>query len=122
MGRRVSVQIWQGAQAPEAYQLVLTPDAVGGADLSTVTAAEFLVKSPAPENIETTWAATFVYVASPSPKLTITHVFAVSPAASELTRPGTWTAFAKLTTASGPLRSQPRPIFVRGKFEITSDY
>lgn len=116
----MAVEIWLGALAPEAYELVLSADTVGDVDLSTVSEASFSVMDPA--GTESEWSATISYDEE-TEKLTITHVFAdgESEDGSELSKAGWWRVFAVLTIPSGTVRSKPRPILVRGKFDVDQE-
>lgn len=103
--------LYIGAEAPEAYELSLTSEP-SGVDLSTVTAAVLRVKKT--NGVETSWAVTMSSQTSTTLKLT--HVFA----ANELDAPGSWAVYAELTLPTGKVRSKPRSIIVRGKFDVTT--
>lgn len=111
----MAVDIWEGALAPERYELVVSSTVEDGIDLSTVAAAEFVVRSPS--GVESTWTATRAYSAETG-KLTIAHTFHAST--SELNAVGMWTVYAKLTVPSGIARSRPQVIYVRNRFESIS--
>lgn len=105
------VVIWAGGVAPEAYVLELT--SIGGVALSTVTASVLKVRDPS--GVEANWTVTQSYNATTG-ILTLTHQFNnVTP---EVTRPGLWSVYAELTVPGGKLRSKPRGIFVRAKFDV----
>lgn len=53
----MAVAIWEGALAPERYELVVSSTIEDGIDLSTVTAAQLIVRNPG--GTESTWTATF---------------------------------------------------------------
>lgn len=91
----MTVQIWQGALAPNAYVLVV-PDAVAPeVNLADVSSAVFMVRDPL--NTEHQWPASHHYVDG---KLVVTFMF--GDTTSEISGPpGKWTAFAKLTLAGG---------------------
>ena len=111
----MAVDIWEGALAPEKYELVISSTEDDGIDLSTVSAAQFIVR--APNGTESTWSATFTYNATTG-KLTVSKTFHATT--SELNAVGMWLVYAKLTVPSGTARSRPRPIYVRSRFESLS--
>jgi hypothetical protein len=106
------VTIWEGALAPERYELVLSSSTEDGIDLSQVTASEFAVRSPT--GTETTWAASHTFSAD-TQTLAVSHTF--HPTVSELNAVGMWLVYARLTTPGGIARSRPRPIIVRARFD-----
>lgn len=109
------VTIWEGALAPERYELVLSSSTEDGIDLALVTAAEIVVRSP--RGVDSTWSATFAYSAE-TQTLSVSHTF--HPTTSELNAPGQWMAYAKLTTPGGIARSRPRSIEVPGRFQAVT--
>ncbi len=111
----MAVDIWEGALAPEKYELVVSSSEDDGVDLSTVTAASFIVR--APSGTETEWPASYSY-SSDTQKLTVTYTFDATE--SELDAVGMWLVYAELTVPSGTVRSRPRPIYVRNRFESIS--
>ena len=112
----MSVEIWAGAVAPEAYELVLSSAAVGGADLSSVSDADFVAKDP--DGVEHTWAASHAWNGS-TQLLTVTFTFHAT--SSEVQKQGTWRVYAKLTLPGGTVRSRPRKILVHERFKVPSD-
>lgn len=109
----MSAELRVGMVAPMGYELVITSDEVGGVNLESVSAAEFVVRDP--DEVVTTWAADLDYDEDDE-TLTVTRVFHATT--SELTKAGVWIAFAKLTIPSGTVNTDPRALFVRGRFYV----
>jgi hypothetical protein len=95
--------------APEAFVLNLVPG-TSGVDLSTVTAASFIVRKP--DGAETTWTVTRTNATAST--LTCTHVFV----AGDVDIAGEFVVYAKLTIPSGFVRSAPQHLTARGRFEV----
>lgn len=100
--------VYEDAVAPEAYVLNLTPGD-SGVDLSTVTAASFLVLRS--DGVRATWTATRSNQTATT--LTLTYSFA----AADVNKPGKYVIFASLTIPSGTVRSTPQVLTVKGKYE-----
>jgi hypothetical protein len=108
----MTAQIWEGALAPEAIQLLLGSPDVDGEDLSLVTDVVLIVRDP--EGSEVEWTPSDWDFADGV--LTITFVFHATT--SELTKTGTWVFYAKLTVPTGTVRSRPRQLLVRDRFYV----
>lgn len=68
-----------------------------------------------PSEVESTWAPSFEYVPEND---TLVVSFTFDAETSELTEAGWWVLYAEMTLAGGGvLRSDPRAIRVRGRFE-----
>lgn len=103
--------VYQGAKAPEAYVLNVTPGD-SGVDLSTVSAASLSVSLS--DGTETTWAATRSNQTAST--LRLTHTF--DSGGTETAQPGTYVVYAVLTIPSGVVRTAPRVLQVRGEYEV----
>lgn len=101
--------VYAGAQPPESY--VLNLGISTGFDYTTVTAAELVVRRP--DGTEVVWAATQSNKTSTT--LTLTHVLAVG----EVDLQGSYLIYARLTVPGGIVRSQPRRLDVKPRFDPT---
>lgn len=101
----------QGAKAPEAYVLNVTPGE-SGVDLNTVSAAAFSVRLAG--GTETSWTAATSNQTSST--LTLTHTFDTGGA--ETAQIGTYVVYAILTIPSGTVRTEARELPVKGEYEV----
>lgn len=99
--------IYQGAVAPEAFVLNLTPG-TSGVDLSTVTAAQIKVKRP--DGSFLTWTATRSLQTTTT--LTLTYVLTTP----DTTLLGKHVAYAILTVPGGTVRSVPLAFTVADQY------
>lgn len=117
----MTAKVYQGAQAPQAYVLDITPGD-SGVDLSTVTDAEFQVLRP--DGTEVTWAADMSNQTATTLTLTYEYVTpdpqANPPVLSDLAQADRYVILAVLTIPSGVVPCEPRALHVRGKFEAPS--
>jgi hypothetical protein len=91
--------LYQGALAPEAYVMNLTPGD-SGLDLSTVTDADLIVSKP--DGTVETWAP----VMSNQTATTLTLTFEFDATDSEVDVPDEYIIYAKLTIPSGTMTSE----------------
>jgi len=104
----MTVFVYAGAVAPQAYALDITPGD-SGVDLSTVSAASFKVRSAA--GVESTW--TVAITNQTATTLTLTHTLVAGDADSATTL----AVYATLTIPSGTVRTATKLLMVKGKFE-----
>lgn len=107
----MAATLYQGAKAPEAYVLNVTPGA-SGVDLSTVTAAVFSVRLH--NGTETTWTAAMTNQTATT--LTLTHTF--DSGGTETATVGPYVIYAALTIPSGTVRTEPQRLAVKGEYEV----
>lgn len=99
--------VFQGALAPEAYVLDITPG-ISGVDLVDVSAA--VLKVLKPNNTEVNWSAAMSNKTSIT--LTLTHSFQ----AGDLDLTGLYRIYAALTIPGGTVRTEPRELVVKPKY------
>ncbi len=100
--------VYAGAVAPEAYALDITPG-TSGVDLSDVSDAEFRVRPHGAA--EVVW--TPVMSNQTATTLTLTYEFE----AGAVDVAGPYIVYASLTIPDGTVRTVPRVLTVKGKFE-----
>lgn len=103
--------IYQGAVAPEAYVLNVTPGD-SGLDLSTVTAASLKVRKPGGTVVD--WTP----VMSNQTATTLTLTFTFDATDSELDVAGEYTIYGILTIPSGTMTTQRVNRNVKSRFEV----
>ena len=103
--------VWEDAVAPEALVVDITPGD-SGVDLSTVTAGSFKILKPT--GAEVSWAGTRSNQTATTLRLSYTLL------AADVAVPGRYTYYASLTIPSGTVRTKPRVLVVRGKYEAES--
>lgn len=108
----MSAQVYQGAIAPEAYTLDITPGTVNPVDLSTVSAATLSVRKP--DGTVVAWAATISNQTTST--ITLTHTFLTG----DIALLGDYAIVASLTIPSGTVRAKTAILTVLGKFSRTA--
>ena len=95
--------IYQGAVAPETFQLTVSAG-TSGVDLTTVSGASFKVKLP--DGTTTTWSATTSGATVSS--IVVSHTLV----SGDTTQTGTYYIYATLTVPGGTVRSVPVAVAV----------
>jgi hypothetical protein len=103
----MSTTIYQGAVAPETYEMNVTPGS-SGVDLLTVTAASLAVQLY--DGTEVSWTATRSNQTATTLRLTHTMALADTP------QIGTYRVYAVLTVPSGTVRTTPDSLNILPRF------
>lgn len=105
----MSAEVYQGAVAPEVYQLDITPGS-SGIDLSTVSAA--VLKVHLPDGTDTTWSV--VMSNKTTTTLTLKHTFINTDTAQT----GIYVIYASLTISLGTVRTRPSRLLVKVPYAV----
>ena len=105
----MAATVYQGAVPPEQYTLDVTPGS-SGVDLSTVTAASFLILRA--DGATATWIATRTNQTATT--LTLSYPLT----SSDVNVAGVYAVYAALTIPSGTVRTAPRQLVVKGTYEV----
>lgn len=105
--------LYELAEAPAAYSVVVSVATGEPWDPTTVTSAVLLMSKP--DGTEVSWSTT-LSAASPS-SITLTHILAASGADLPRGSAGTWVCRPKLTLPSGVVYGRPFNQYVAEAFE-----
>ena len=100
--------VYAGAVAPESLKVTVAQGS-SGIDLTTVTAAQLLVKKP--DGTTLSWSATIS--AATATSLTLTHVFS----AADVDVTGIYVVVPKLTVPAGFVRGVPKKLTALDPFQ-----